>query len=217
MRHRREGGGRASFFCGGGKEEAGFPTFLGMTDSCNATVILSTSVPNRPGTSCAAERLWHNRRPMILYFAYGSNMCGELLRERLAREGHELFGRRRATLRDHRLVFNKQSSLQAHVGYGNIEPAPGEVVEGTINEMSEAALALLDRIELVPHHYTRRTVTVHDWERGADVAAEGYFGNPAMIVAALRPTRDYVDRLMKARDLLPGDYISGLARVECCE
>jgi gamma-glutamylcyclotransferase (GGCT)/AIG2-like uncharacterized protein YtfP len=167
--------------------------------------------------ACVPERLWHNRRPMILYFAYGSNMCGDHLRERLAREGHALLGRRRATLRDHRLVFNKQSSLQAHVGYGNIEPAPGHVVEGTINEMSEAALELLDRIELVPHHYTRRTVTVHDWRRGTDVDAHGYFGNPRMIVAALRPTREYVERLMMARDLLPSDYIGGLARVECCE
>lgn len=154
---------------------------------------------------------------MILYFAYGSNMCGDHLRARLGREGHELLGRRRATLRDHRLVFNKQSSLQAHVGYGNIEPAPGQVVEGTINEMSEAALDLLDRIELVPLHYTRRTVVVHDWGRGADVEAQGYFGNPDRIVAALRPTRDYVDRLMMARDLLPADYVDGLARVECCE
>src|SRR5437763_1057297 len=50
---------------------------------------------------------------MIPYFAYGSNMNIEQLRERLGREGHQLLGRRRATLCDYRLVFNKRSSLEA--------------------------------------------------------------------------------------------------------
>lgn len=92
---------------------------------------------------------------MIPYFAYGSNMNMERLRERLGREGHQLLGRRRATLHDYRLVSNKKSSLEARVGYANIEPSGASIVEGTLNEMSDAALALLDRIELVPVHYRR--------------------------------------------------------------
>lgn len=153
---------------------------------------------------------------MILYFAYGSNMNMERLCERLGREGHQLLDRRRATLHDYRLVFNKRSSLEAQVGYANIEPSISGVVEGTLNEMSEAALALLDRIELVPHHYRRVPVQVHDWGRASTVLAWTYLGQPAMLCPEVRPTRDYIGHLLRAGDVLPAHYLGRLAEVDCC-
>lgn len=153
---------------------------------------------------------------MIPYFAYGSNMNAERLRARLAREGHQLLGRRRATLRDYRLVFNKRSSFEAGVGYANIEPCPAAVVEGTLNDMSEEALALLDRIELVPVHYRRARLEVQDWDKGSAVLAWTYVGQPPMLCPRVRPTRDYIGHLLQAGDVLPDQYLGSLAEVECC-
>jgi gamma-glutamylcyclotransferase len=153
---------------------------------------------------------------MIPYFAYGSNMNMERLRERLGREGHQLLGRRRATLHDYRLVFNKRSSFEAGVGYANIEPSGASLVEGTLNDMSEAALALLDRIELVPVHYRRILVQVHDWEKSSPVRAWTYLAQPDMLCPEVLPTRDYIGHLLEARDVLPDQYLGSLAEVECC-
>lgn len=153
---------------------------------------------------------------MIPYFAYGSNMNMERLRERLGREGHQLLGRRRATLHDYRLVFNKRSSFEAGVGYANIEWSGAGLVEGTLNDMSEEALALLDRIELVPDHYRRALVHVHDWESKSAVRAWTYLAQPAMLCPKVRPTRDYIGHLLEARDVLPDHYLGSLAAVECC-
>lgn len=153
---------------------------------------------------------------MIPYFAYGSNMNMERLRERLGREGHQLLGRRRATLHDYRLVFNKRSSLEARVGYANIEPSDASIVEGTLNEMSDAALALLDRIELVPVHYRRVRVAVHDWGQASTTLAWTYLAQPAMLCPEVLPTREYIGQLLQARDVLPDHYLGSLAEVECC-
>lgn len=91
---------------------------------------------------------------MRLYFAYGANMNAEVLARRLMRESAS-FRRRRGVLMNHRLVFNKLSSTDPVVGYANVVACPGECVEGLLNELDDGALAQLDAIELVPHHYIR--------------------------------------------------------------
>lgn len=152
----------------------------------------------------------------MLYFAYGSNMCGTRLAERLAREGHGYSSRRHAIAQGYRLVFDKRSSVEAWVGYANIRPHSGAQVEGTLNELSQAALELLDRIELVPVHYRRTMIRVLDGWSGNLVEAHVYLAQPDVIDPHVRPTRDYVDRLLAASDLLSPDYLRTLQTVECC-
>lgn len=152
---------------------------------------------------------------MPLYFAYGSNMDAARLTERLAREGHTLACRRRGTAAGYRLVFNKRSSLEAHVGYANIEVCPGAVVEGTLNEIDETGLALLDRIELVPVHYERTTISVFDWGCRQPIDAFAYLAQPAMLDAGVKPTRDYVAHLLGGADLLPEAYVRSLLNLDC--
>lgn len=142
-------------------------------------------------------------------------MCASLLAERLGREGRRFFERRHGTAHGYRLVFDKRSSIEAFVGYANIRPEPGSCVEGTLNELDDAALDLLDRIELVPSQYRRELIAVHDSATGKQVSAFAYLGQPDVIDQTVRPTRDYVDRLLRAADVLPPSYIRMLSAVAC--
>jgi len=152
----------------------------------------------------------------MLYFAYGSNMCPERLGERLGREGHVLLDRRHATAPGFRLTFDKRSSFEEGVGYANLRPDPGACVEGTLNELSHAAMELLDRIELVPVQYRRAVIRVRDSSTGGEVQAHTYLAQADRIDPTVRPTREYINRLLGGSDVLPSDYLRVLAAVECC-
>ena len=149
------------------------------------------------------------------YFAYGSNMNAVVLAHRLGRADPQSFRRRRALLRDHALVFNKMSSKDAAVGYGNVTAAAGHCVEGVLNELTSEELARLDAIELVPHHYVRSELPVHDCLTGMTATAHVYTAHPAWVRPALAPLRAYVDRLLGAADLLSADYVAPLRAVQC--
>src|SRR4051794_16947731 len=109
--------------------------------------------------------------PLHVYFAYGSNMHGPLLATRLGRLNTTSFARCRGILRNYRLAFEKVSSTDPQVGYATVVPALGCSVEGVLNVITEKDLACLDSIELVPHHYTRCIMPVHDPAAQTDVEA----------------------------------------------
>lgn len=142
-------------------------------------------------------------------------MSGARLAERLARFGESLLDRRYATLAGWRLTFDKVSSQQDWVGYANIVAHEGGRVDGTLNTMSLRALEALDSIELVPNHYSRCEVAVTDADSGRVIPAFTYLANPAMIRSNLKPTRDYIEHLLAASDVLPAAYLDQLKCVEC--
>jgi gamma-glutamylcyclotransferase len=143
---------------------------------------------------------------MVWYFAYGSNMNparlgDQRLRERAVKMGPRVGGR----LDGWRLVFNKIARSPAGAAAGNIVEAPGETVHGTLNEMPEAGLEVLDIWEGVAGgHYERRTVRVVRADTGEAVDAVVYVA--LKVGEGLRPTRDYLGHLLAGRDLLPADY-----------
>ena len=69
-----------------------------------------------------------NKRKIIKYFAYGSNMNPELMRER----NINFSLRKRVILRYFRLEFNKIASRNPKEGYANIVP------EGIQSSMQES-------------------------------------------------------------------------------
>ncbi len=82
---------------------------------------------------------------MIWYFAYGSNMNpARLVDGRLRREGVDLGRRIGGRLDGWRLTFDKSRRSPSGSGVGNIVPVPGGCVHGTLNEMPDAGLAVLD-------------------------------------------------------------------------
>ncbi len=143
---------------------------------------------------------------MVWYFAYGSNMnparlSDQRLKERAVQMGPRVGGR----LDGWRLVFNKIARSPAGAAAGNIVEAPGETVHGTLNEMPEAGLEVLDIWEGVTGgHYERRTVPVMRADTGETVDAVVYIA--LKVGEGLRPTRDYLGHLLAGRDLLPADY-----------
>ena len=143
---------------------------------------------------------------MIWYFAYGSNMNpARLVDGRLKREGVDIGRRIGGRLDGWRLAFDKVARSPAGSGAGNIVVAAGSYVHGTLNEMPEAGLKVLDVWEGVAGgHYERRTVPVVRADDGETVEAVTYVA--LKTAGGLRPTRDYLRHLLAGRDLLPQKY-----------
>jgi gamma-glutamylcyclotransferase len=143
---------------------------------------------------------------MVWYFAYGSNMnparlSDQRLKERAVQMGPRIGGR----LDGWRLAFNKVARSPAGAAAGNIIEAPGDAVHGTLNEMPEAGLEVLDIWEGVAGgHYERRTMQVVRTDTHETVDAVVYVA--LKVGEGLKPTREYLGHLLAGRDLLPADY-----------
>jgi gamma-glutamylcyclotransferase len=147
---------------------------------------------------------------MNWYFAYGSNMnAARLFEERLKPEGVPRGERIAGRLDGWRLAFNKRARAPSGAGAGNIVPAAGESVHGTLNLLPRKGFEILDRYEGVAGgHYERRIVPVVRADTGQTVEAVTYVA--LSVSEGLRPTRDYLGHLLAGRDLLPADYCARL-------
>lgn len=145
------------------------------------------------------------------YFAYGSNMSAlRLFDERLKPEGIAAGERISGRLDGWRLAFSKRARQPAGAGVGNIVPAPGEIVHGTLNLLPVGGFDVLDRFEgVAAGHYERRMVPIVRGDTGATVQAITYVA--LLVGEGLRPTRDYLGHLLAGRDLLPADYFRRLS------
>jgi cation transport regulator ChaC len=139
------------------------------------------------------------------YFAYGSNMDCDRLRER----GVRFSRREKAVLEWYRLVFNKRSTRNPGEGYANIVKDEGGVVEGILYEIADKDIERLDRFEGYPHHYDRRKVEVR-LQSGEVVDAVAYIANRKMTAEGLKPSRGYLNHLLKGCDLLSKEYCEKL-------
>jgi len=135
------------------------------------------------------------------YFAYGYNMGAREMSPLLSRRSRRL----PAWLKGHALVFDNQSLTDRRIGFANVRKRNGAVVHGVLyTDLSERAFRSLDRNEDVPRSYIQKVLAVETDE--GPVRAAVYVGNPARRRAGLRPSRHYLDRLLKGRDLLPAPY-----------
>jgi cation transport regulator ChaC len=151
---------------------------------------------------------------MTWYFAYGSNMNAlRLFEERLKPEGVARGERVAGRLDGWRLAFNKRARAPVGAGAGNIVPAAGEVVHGTLNLLPAKGFEILDRHEGVAGgHYERRLVPVARADTGETVEAVTYVA--LLVGEELWPTRDYLGHLLAGRDLLPPYYCAWLGKTK---
>lgn len=157
------------------------------------------------------------------YFAYGSNMNPERVRER----GIEFEHACGARLPGYALVFDKTSRKHAGVGHANLLPAPGRVAEGVLYFLrSPAEIGKMDRFESTPINYSREIIRVAvesvdvpstTAETGGWVATWTYFANPAVRQPALKPPRSYLEHLLAGRPYLSAEYYEALAAWPCDE
>ena len=144
------------------------------------------------------------------YFAYGSNMNPERVRERGIAFDEVLAG----VLPDMRLTFDKRSRHQVGAGHANIRYARGESVAGVLYRLTPPEEILrMDPFEVAPRHYGRDAVWV--LTEAGNVAAWTYFANAAVIDPTLKPPRWYLQHLLAGREFLPAAYVRWLEGV-CC-
>lgn len=147
----------------------------------------------------------------IFYFAYGSN----LNLKKMVDLGCTISFLRAAELRDYELVFNKRSYKDPNVGFANIVRSDKKV-EGILYEILEEDLLKLDKIEGCPKHYHRRRIEVICDARHYNAIT--YCATEEWIDENVRPTKKYLDNLMKAKSLLSKDYGDMLDRIyEVCD
>lgn len=143
----------------------------------------------------------------LLYFAYGSNMDEERIKSRLVTYSDRVG----AILSDYELVFNKVSKKNKSVGFANIIPAVGLEVEGalyTLNNQDD--FAKLDYYEGFPDHYVKKYVNVVSKESGEELVAITYIANQNKVLEGLRPTKVYLEHLLRGEDLLTNEYYNSL-------
>jgi gamma-glutamylcyclotransferase (GGCT)/AIG2-like uncharacterized protein YtfP len=140
------------------------------------------------------------------YFAFGSNMNPERVRER----GLAVIEVLAARLSDHALVFDKRAADHPGSAHANVVRAPGEVVEGVLYRLrSVDEILKMDVFERAPVNYSREVVHVHT-DAGA-VPAWTYYANAAVRMADGRPERAYLAHLLAGEAFLSRDYHARLA------
>ncbi len=90
------------------------------------------------------------------------------------------------------------------------------VVEGVLYDIRDSDLAKLDRCEGYPEHYDRVKVKVRIDDKH-EMKAVTYVARPSKIRYGLRPSRDYPDYLLAAKDLLLESYSRMLVAVQTVE
>jgi gamma-glutamylcyclotransferase (GGCT)/AIG2-like uncharacterized protein YtfP len=158
----------------------------------------------------------------MLYFAYGSNLDPDQMRERCP--GHAVVGL--AVLHDHRIGFPLYSNGWGS-GVAGLVHSHGEKVWGMVYELTEADLAALDSYEgwKGPDNqhnlYDRETVNVEivrpdDGSVPRRVRATTYYPR---ILNPSPPSRRYLDTLLRGarHHRLPEEYIERLQAVAVLE
>ncbi|ORX89515.1 hypothetical protein K493DRAFT_318631 [Basidiobolus meristosporus CBS 931.73] len=162
--------------------------------------------------------------PKLWYFAFGSNMSAAQMTQRGVQwiEGYRVLG----NLKGYRLLFNKlrtKGPMTEVEGFANLEKSePEREVYGVLYGLpSDAGLLILDRYEGVElQQYERVLVDISvvnyaDLKLPATVTAVTYIArNPQVIRSNLKPSKEYLGRLLAGRDLLPSDYYNSLAKTE---
>lgn len=145
-------------------------------------------------------------QPCRHYFAFGSNMNPQRVRERGL-----VFGRvDGAWLVDYRLLFDKTAAVHAGTGHANIEPAPGDRVEGVVYELvHDDEILKMDPFEQVPVNYLRHQILVQT--RAGTQRAWTYIANDAVRQPGLLPERAYLDHLLCGAPWLSPEYHARLA------
>lgn len=142
------------------------------------------------------------------YFAYGSNMNQEQMRQRCP--DHKLMGI--AKLPNYKLIFPRTSKRWDNLGVASIEHCIGEETWGALYIMTQADWNFLDGKELLGISYIKKTVKVITFD---------YHNIYALTYIARRekpnqPSKRYLAQIISGAEQLrlPSDYINKLRAIE---
>lgn len=145
---------------------------------------------------------------LVLYFAYGSNMNPERMRDR----GVTFYSRQRLVLTGYSLKFNKILSIP-NAGAANIIPDKNGVVEGILYQVTVKGILNLDKYEHYPHEYDRVSLRV-SYEDKENIEIKTYIAHTHKTREDLKPSRLYLDHLLAAEDLLSDSYYKQLKIID---
>lgn len=116
----------------------------------------------------------------------------------------------RAIPKGYSLRFNKVASRNRKEGYANTVPDETGIAEGVLYDVPDSELSKLDKYEGYPDHYDRATVRVQ-LDSGQEVEATTCVAQPQKVKDTLKPSREYLDHLLAARDVESESYYRKLA------
>lgn len=146
------------------------------------------------------------------YFAYGSNMNSDRVRQRemsfeSAGPGH-LFG--------YSLRFNKRSVKYPGAAAANVVASAKGVTEGVVYRLVEPVqIEMMDPYEGYPVRYRRTALPIIT--KAGNVDAWVYIANEDHVAEGLAPARWYLNHLLEGRDYLSDSYFESLSQTKCID
>ena len=150
--------------------------------------------------------LWPRSRRKVYYFAFGANLCSDVLETRRIKV-FETFDH---VLEDASLRFTQPGFYRDH-GYASADAADGEFVYGRVYQILERDAERMDYFEGVPFF------GVHEKVYARGDGFEFYFYRATRAVAGLKPTREYLDYIVDAYRQMPAVPADYLAAIEATE
>jgi len=145
----------------------------------------------------------------IYYFAYGSNLDVERLKERR----FEFSERIPAKLNGYKLTFDKISSRNPNERFANIQVDKNSIVEGAVYIAKEEFISILDKYEGYPDNYIREEVEVILKNAKEKVKALVYIAIPEKVSKG-KPSKDYLKHILAGKDVFSNEYYKKLCDVE---
>ena len=146
---------------------------------------------------------------MVYYFAYGSNMDNE----RMIKRGVVYSERFSGKLDGHKLFFNKIADENQGTGYANIIPDNHSVVEGVVYKTDEKSISKLDSYEGVKTSHYYKTEMLINTTKGT-LECVVYIAYQQKTKTGLKPTKDYLQYLLKGKEFLSKNYYEWLSKIE---
>lgn len=147
---------------------------------------------------------------MIYYFAYGSNVSENRMRNE--RNINYNF-RKSAILEDYKMIFNKVSKNNVYLGFANIVESDGDIVQGALYLINPSDINIIDKYEGVKNNHYYRTIVnvICDGER---INAITYIANPNMIRENIKPDKKYLSYILEGKDIFTNDYYEKLLEIK---
>jgi len=153
--------------------------------------------------------LWPRSVHKVYYFAFGANLCSEVLAQRRIRV-YEAFD---YVLHDAELRFSQPGFYREH-GYASADPAAGGRVYGRMYLILESDALRMDYFEGVPF------IDAHEKVFRDSDGMRFFYYRTTRIFDDLKPTREYLDYIVEAyREMpgVPGHYLHDLQATEVLE
>ena len=146
------------------------------------------------------------------YFAYGSNMNSDRVRQRKMSFESASSGR----LLDYSLRFNKRSVKYPGAAAANVVASAKGVTEGVVYRLVDPVqIEMMDPYEGYPVLYRRTALPIVT--KAGVVDAWVYIANEDHVAEGLAPAQWYLNHLLTGRGYLSDSYFESLSQTKCLD